>query len=268
MSPKPKKSGSRKGRWARSELDQLDANYGTRADAGLARALGRPVASVREQAHSLFAAKPSRERRPWSAEEDERLKRCLGVAPASVMALVLRRPVGEIAERVETLSRASRRGPWSAEEVKALKALYGSREDEVLAVVFARPCEEIARLAAENRLAKDKAFLRRLAERLTPEAPVPLAPNTNGRAPRLERARMPRWTAEEVDLLRQLYPNHFNVAIAARLRKSCKAIMSKANDLGLRKSAWLLAEMGKNNVGIRYRRRSEEGANGEAKAGE
>lgn len=81
-------------------------------------------------------------------------------------------------------------------------------------------------------LSKDKAFVRRRHGE----------PST----------RMPRWRAEELDVLREDYPNQSNVDLARRLGRSVKSVVSKAHHLGLSKSSDRLREMGRENVSARY----------------
>jgi hypothetical protein len=65
---------------------------------------------------------------------------------------------------------------------------------------------------------------------------------------------MPRWTAAQVDRLRELYPEHDNLAVAKALGRTVTGVANKANQLGLKKSSALLATIGRQNVGLRYRR--------------
>jgi hypothetical protein len=282
-----------KGRWCGWELTQLEALFGTRDDGSVARMLDRPIRSVRAQARTVFGAKPSRAGKPWVCDEDQRLRSCLGVSSLAVISLVLRRPVLEIVARVEELATKVRSGDWCSEEVKSLKCLYGSRDDAVLSVILSRPVEEIQEKASEHRLAKSNALLRRLADECTiltaPLVTSGFARSTFDGADGARRGapggataggatagggtasgataggatargataqgRLPRWTGDEVEALKTIYPHKFNVEIAKILRKSVKSIMSKAHDLGLRKSAELLVLMGKTNVEVRYARR-------------
>jgi hypothetical protein len=96
-------------------------------------------------------------------------------------------------------------------------------------------------MAARHRLAKDKAFLRRVSGQ---EAA----------------SRMPRWTPEDLELLARLYPTTSNLEIAKLLDRSVKSIVSKAHTEGLKKDPERLREMGRQNVSQRYRgRRRKEG---------
>lgn len=223
----------RRGRWSQAEIARLRELYGTRDDKAIAKELNRSVQSIRRVAEQLF---PLGVRKgPWEPEEDERLKELLGGTTREVIARVLGRTPEEVAQRARELAVVQRSDPWTADEVARLKRIYGTRTDADLAIIFGRPVEAIRRKAKSLRLAKDKAFLRRIAG----------APST----------RMPRWSREEVEILRELYPTHSNLDIAQRLDRSVKSVVSKAHNLGLKKSVERLQEMGRQNVGLRYWRR-------------
>jgi hypothetical protein len=51
-----------------------------------------------------------------------------------------------------------------------------------------------------------------------------------------------------------MYPTVANLDIAAKLNRSVKSVVSKAHNLGLKKEADRLREMGRENVGMRYRK--------------
>ena len=121
------------------------------------------------------------------------------------------------------------------QELQQFRRIYGTRSDDDLSVIFGRPRRSVQALAAELHLAKDKAFLRR----------------KHGKGA----SRMPRWNEAEFKLLRELYPDTANLEIARRLARSVKSVVSKAHQLGLRKNAERLVEMGRENVGLRYRER-------------
>ncbi len=125
--------------------------------------------------------------------------------------------------------------PLSADETVRFKRLYGTRTDEDLSIVFGRQLESIRAVADTLCLSKDKAFLRRA---------------TGGSA----KTRMPRWTGEELDLLRELYPVHSNLEIAQRLGRSVKSVVSKAHNMGLKKDKVRLQQMGRQNVRLRHDR--------------
>jgi len=218
----------RRGRWSVGEIEKLREFYGMRPESAIARAMGRPLSSVRRMAERIFRG--HRKHGPWSATEVQLLKRCLGVSPPAQIARILRRSEQEVFEKIAALGRTMKGGTWRREEVLDLKQLYGSRSDGDLARILGRPAAAIRREAALLRLSKDKVFLRQVSG---------------------EPSRMPRWTQESVEALRRLYPDHSNLEIARMLKRSVKSVVSKAHDLELKKDRERLAEMGRENVALR-----------------
>ena len=204
---------------------------GLREDAAIARALGRPVASVVRAAASLFPATETRSG-PWTASEVQELKRYIGASTPQVIARILGRSVVEVQAQIVDLGRIQRGSDWSRAEVKQFKAIYGSRTDEDLSRIFARSVEEVGRLAHEHGLKKDKRFLRKL----------------HGAAA----SRMPRWKPDELEVLREHYPVESNLEIARRLGRSVKSVVSKAHSMGVKKSPERLRAMGRENVSVRH----------------
>lgn len=237
------KSQERRGRWSRAELYRLKQLFGTCDDTVLARRLRRSEASVRRMAEVAFdpnrAAKRRGPKQEWTSEELERLRKCVGVSPLPRIAMILGRTPEDVRAKLEELANQPKRGDWSHDEIKALKTFYGWRDDHALVVILQRTIEEIRAAAAQHRLSKDKAFLRRRA-------------GENVRAA----SRMPRWTPEQEKQLVELYPNLSNLQLAAQLGRSVKSIMSKANELKLKKSKELREAVGRRNVGVRYGRGS------------
>ena len=226
----PEAAEPKTGRWSEPELERLREMYGLRSEALIGRSLGRSVEAVREMAKHLF---PGGERRgPWSAEEVERLKLYLGVSPENLIARIFGRPTEDVQRQIEALDDQLAVRDLSTEEVQRLKKFYGTRRDEDLARIFSCTVGVIETTAEKYRLAKDKAFVRKL----------------KGHAS----TRMPRWSAPELELLEQLYPVTANLEIARRLKRSVKSVVSKAHHLGLRKNAERLREMGRQNVSRRY----------------
>ena len=226
----------RRGRWSQAEIARLREVYGLKEDVVIARELNRPEASVRKMAASVF---PLAVRQgPWTAKEVLELKRYLGAASHEVIARVLGRTPDEVRERISDLGRIRGDGPWSQDEIVEFKRLYGTRRDEDMELIFGRSRESLANQADVLCLAKDKAFVRRQQG----------ASST----------RMPRWSAEEVAKLVELYPDHSNLDIARSLSRSVKSVVSKAHNLGLKKDADRLRTMGRENVSLRYRRRESE----------
>jgi hypothetical protein len=226
--------GPRRGRWTQAEIAHLKDWYGLRDVESLARDLARKPGSVRRQAALLFrtAARTG----PWTAHDVAELKRYLGLATPDVIASVLGRDLAEVRTQIFELGRVKRGGAWTHEEKQRLKRLYGRRSDDDLALIFARSVESIRSVARTLHLAKDKAFLKR-------NRPT-------------EITRMPRWSLEQLDLLRQRYPTEANLTLAKSLGKSVKSIVSKAHHLGLKKEAERLRAMGRENIRLRYARRS------------
>jgi hypothetical protein len=152
--------------------------------------------------------------------------------PASPLSSLSPKPIRACDPRLAL----RRRGGWSRLEVAAFKVAYGSHTDEELAARFGRSLAKVRALAADQRLAKDKAFLARL---LGPRA-----------------TRMPRWDEREVRLLRRHYATRPNLELARELERTVTSIVSKARLLGLRKSEQRLREMGRTNVSVRYAERA------------
>ena len=151
------------------------------------------------------------------------------------------RPTGEVRRRAEELRRGLRSGPWTRKEQRALKKLYGTRRDEDLEVCLLRARAEIRIVAEKLCLAKDKRF----------QARAQLAPEVGASGSR--RRSMPRWNADEVQRLRQLYPDHDNLSVARSLGRTVTSVANKAHQLGIKKSAEMLADIGRANISLRYR---------------
>lgn len=74
---------------------------------------------------------------------------------------------------------------------------------------------------------------------------------TNKAKPRRALVR-PRWTKEEVALLRRLYRTHSNAEIAEILGRKVSSVVFKGHRLGLAKGARRLREMGRENIRKRW----------------
>jgi hypothetical protein len=220
----------RRGRWSRAERERLRDLYGLRDDAAIARELNRPVSSVRRMAEKLFPVRTNTG--PWTAGEVENLKRYLGATTPEVISRVLGRDQGEVERRILELGRIRHDGEWTREEIVELKRIFGTRTDDDLSRIFGRNVAAIQDVAEKLALAKDKAFMRRLSGEAS--------------------TRMPRWSLEELEILKQDYPQLPNLEIARKLDRSVKSIVSKAHNLGLKKSSQRLREMGRENVSLRY----------------
>ncbi len=222
----------RRGRWSQAEINRLRELYGLRDEAAIAHELNRPEQSVRKMAEEIFGT-PTRTG-PWSAEEVQELRRYIGGTSTEVIARKLGRSAEEVAQQIGEMRKIQQVGRWSQEEIADFKRLYGTRTDDDLALIFGRTLDSVQRLAERYRLAKDKAFVRKLT----------------GTAA----TRMPRWDRAAIEQLKELYPKTANLDLALELNRSVKSIVSKAHNLGLKKEVERLREMGRENVGMRYKK--------------
>ena len=118
-------------------------------------------------------------------------------------------------------------------QLRQLKLLYGRRTNRELSKHFGVSVAEIESEAKRHCLAKDKRTFK-------------------GR-------KMPRWSKEEIERLREIYPDTSNLHIARALGRSVKAIVSKAHNLKLKKDEERLTEMGRQNVQQRSDRQRQFG---------
>jgi hypothetical protein len=225
-------SSPRRGRWSQAEIARLQELYGLRDDDAIARELNRPVGSVRKMADQVF--RRATRTGPWSSKEVLDLKRYLGATTNEVIARILGRTAQEVQQQITELGRIQQTGRWTQAEIVEFKRLYGTRTDEDMALIFGRSVESVKRLGARYCLAKDKAFVRRM---------------TGSSA-----TRMPRWSSDEIEKLKDMYPRMSNLDIAQDLNRSVKSVVSKAHNLGLKKEVERLREMGRENVSLRYRK--------------
>ena len=73
-----------------------------------------------------------------------------------------------------------------------------------------------------------------------------------GKSPKRSRLR-PRWTKEEIAILRRLYCTHSNAEIAEVLGRKVSSVVFKGHRLGLSKGIRRLKEMGKENISQRWK---------------
>jgi len=231
-------TGRKSGKLSANERALIESYYGERLLSRLALLMSRDVAFVERAAETVFPPCEDVPARPWREEDAEKLRRCLGILPVEGLARVLRRNSEDVTAKVVELKVLRKRtGAWSHADRMRLQDIYGTRPDEALAIVFRRSVRSIQKQAAELQLAKDKAYLASLRP-----------------AGSVERAsRMPRWSDEELALLRKHYPDRPALEVARLLGRTRKSVVSKAHALGIRKSAKRLREMGRENVSFRYR---------------
>jgi len=223
-------SKPKKGRWSQSEVALLKDWYGLRDNQSIARELNRTTESVQRMADLVF--RHARRNGPWTSTEVQDLKRYLGATTPEVIAQIMGREVKEVNQQIFELGRLMHNGRWTRDETMYFRRIYGTRSDEDLALIFGRSVDQIRRQALRFCLAKDKAYTRKQVGRGA--------------------TRMPRWSEQELDLLRRLYPNTPNLEIAKRLNRSVKSVVSKAHHLDLKKDIERLREMGRENVALRY----------------
>jgi hypothetical protein len=228
---RPAPQVSRKGRWSHAEIERVKRMYGSYPEALIAKRLKRPLASVRRILMKIYD-QSDRRAGPWTPLDIQELKSLLGKATTQVIVRKLRREAKDVEHRIALLRGQIKARPWSSDDEQQLKQLYGSRTDSDLAVILGRPQSQIAEKARQLCLAKDKSFQHRVQG--------------------IGNVRMPRWDPAQLDLLRQLYPNTPNVEIARLVRRTTKGIVSKAHDLGLKKSSDRLRTMGQENVSLRH----------------
>ena len=218
--------------------------YGFKSDVQIAKALNRTVQSVRRMVGNVFDG--PQKVGPWTAKEVRELKKYLGAAEVPVIAHILCRPENEVGRKILELQSQIQDREWTSTDVQELKRVFGTRESADVAIILGRSVDAIEAKATELCLAKDKGFQRRRG------SGTPM--------------RMPRWRVEEIDQLRELYPDQDNLAIATQLNRTVKSVVSKAHDLGLKKSPDRLREMGRQNVRARYENPDQQAAEGEAGA--
>lgn len=232
----------RRGNWSVQELERLRQLLPRRGVEATAALLRRSPASVQKKALLLLRV-PAR-RGDWTDSDDALLRDSWGAVEPRLLAAMLGRPLPDVRRRAEQLRACVRAGPWQRDELVRLKDLYGTRRDRDLEVCLSRSRADIAGKALQLCLAKDKRFVARDVG--DDRAGEPVAGTV--------RARMPRWTSEQVAQLRRIYADRDNLAVARALGRTVTSVANKANQLGLRKSAGLLTDIGRTNVATRYGR--------------
>jgi len=237
----------RGGNWNVQELERLRQLLPRRGVADTALLLRRSPACVHRKAMQLLRVPPRRG--AWTDSDDAQLRESWGAVELRLLAPMMGRSQAELRKRAAELRDHLRSGPWTRAELQALKDLYGTRSDADLEVALQRPRAEIAAEAAALCLAKDKRF----AAHASAGTGDPAAAATS-------RRRMPRWSHDEVARLRALYADRDNLAVARELGRTVASIANKANLLGLKKSAAVLADIGRSNIRVRYGRGDGESA--------
>lgn len=232
--------------WTAEELAHLKQWYGVRDDLFLARELGCRLESLRDAALRVFN-EPERDG-PWTEAETDSLRTYLGACDTEIIGRIIGRSPAAVESRLVELATSLQDHALTVDEVVRFKRFYGTRSDEDLSIIFGRRLQVIRDLGKQLCLSKDKVFLRRAS---------------GGEA----KTKMPRWTAVELDRLRELYPAMSNLDIAQELGRSVKSVVSKAHNLRLKKDKARLQQMGRQNVRLRYQRPDGEPGPGPAQGG-
>ncbi|MEM8713664.1 MAG: hypothetical protein AAGG01_22200, partial [Planctomycetota bacterium] len=222
--------------WTDAARALVRDHFGAKDHRVLAREVGCTVDELRVEARRLYADVTPDRTGPWAAEELTSLKRYLGVVEVDLIARMIGRTEASIQQKLVELAAELTPEALETRFHVEFKRLYGTRADEDLALIFGRQLGVIQALAAELCLSKDKGFMRRKAGTGAP------------------RTKMPRWSAAELDQLREIYPQQSNLEIAKALGRSVKSIVSKAHSLRLKKDKARLRQMGQENVQLRQDR--------------
>ncbi|MCX6876270.1 MAG: hypothetical protein NTW21_21055 [Verrucomicrobia bacterium] len=127
---------------------------------------------------------------------------------------------------------SARTGRWTRSEVQQLQRIFGSNSNERLARILRRSVASIQHQARRYQLAKNKVFVKK----------------HRGQGV----YKMPRWTPEQVKMLRRIYANLSNLEVARILERSVASVVSQAHVLRLRKSVRHLQGMGRENIRGRW----------------
>jgi hypothetical protein len=111
------------------------------------------------------------------------------------------------------------------DQIQYLKRNYGHTDNADLAKVLRLSEDDVVKLANMLNLGKDKKSFKPLD--------------------------MPRWTPEEKQTLVLMYPDHSNEEIARAVGRTTKAVIAKANYMGLKKTKARLQKMGIENLSKR-----------------
>lgn len=218
---------STKGRWPKHQIAFVRDHYGIRPVQWIADRVERNASSVHELAGRFHSGTGG----AWSAYADKLLRE----------ALVHKVPRSEVARRLgfETLVVEARISAWRGDakdtpltpmQVNDFKRFYGGVPDDDLVAYFGLTRERLHEAAERFMLSKDKALMAKM---------------------RVKTA-MPRWSDHDIEELRRMYADTSNLELARLLGKSVKSVVSKAHNLGIKKSPEYLRAMGRENVVGRY----------------
>lgn len=235
-SPHERQEAPSEFQWSASDKTHLLENFGLKDHRVLAREVGCTPEELHAEARRIYGARSvEMNSGPWSPGDVNALKRYLGAVDTDLIARMIGRSIDSIDAKLVELAADLKDDELGTRAHVDFKRLYGTRADADLALIFDRQLGVIRALSAELCLSKDKGFMRR-------------------QAGKVGRTKMPRWSAEELDQLREIYPKASNLEIAKTLGRSVKSIVSKAHSLGLKKDKARLRQMGQQNVQLRHDR--------------
>ena len=222
--------------WTDESREHLLEHFGCKDHRVLAREVGCTTDELQAEARRAYTAQEVHTKEgPWAPEEVKALKRYLGAVEVDLIGRMIGRSAESIEAKLVELAAGLVPNALETKTHVEFKRLYGTRADEDLALIFGRQLPVIQALAAELCLSKDKGFMRR-------------------RISGGQRTKMPRWSAQELEQLREIYPKNSNLEIAKVLGRSVKSIVSKAHSMRLKKDKARLREMGQENVQLRQDR--------------
>ena len=166
-------SRSRRGPWAREEVEKLKEYIGASDADTIARVLGRPAADIERQIDRLAAVRRTGR---WTSSELHRLKRLFGTRTDEDLARILGRPVEAIRRQAAKLALAkdkafvrrlegapaTRMPRWSKEQLELLSRLYPTQSNLEIARSLERSVKSVVSKAHQLGLEKSEVRLREM----------------------------------------------------------------------------------------------------------
>ncbi|GAB2959144.1 hypothetical protein GCM10027048_28030 [Hymenobacter coalescens] len=227
--------------WTAAEDDIIREHYSAMTAKQLTALLPtRTVHAVTNRVQDLGLTTQAQRR--WTTEEDALLRDKYATTRASKLAKQLGRTRAAVVshandlgltktlEMRRTLTGGEGRG-WTARDKEALRRWFPVHQTRFIAAWLKRSFDAVSRMAGNMGLSKAPGFVvDRFMRNPVPPKPAFVMPRkTKGERP-------DTWTAQQDQLLRDLYPFLANSQVAKRLERSEKAVMGRAQVLGLRKA--------------------------------
>ena len=182
----------------------------------------------------------------WSTSEDWLLRMSWGIVSMESIEHMLNRDVHQLHARIVQFRSLLKMGPWDANEHQLLRKLYNTRSTTDLEITLLRSAPEIVAEAKSLRIKKRGGSISPPA--VANELRAGKQRSESKRSKVSRRAKMPRWSQQEVQRLILLYEDHDNAAISRDLGRSVTSVANKAWQLGITKSVEQLAKIGRTNV--------------------